>query len=148
MSRVWRILCAGVWLGLLGGGAEAAEPAPRVPVAPTLYEGAPLRLVHLDLRDAAGVELVDDPLRAPVPDGRHGLGGRGDLGDPQVFHRSGVSSQRGCSPRNESVRERSSPQARNTRAPRGTSAIVFSSRSANAGSRAVTTRGSHPVVGR
>ena len=66
MSRVWRILCAGVWLGLLGGGAEAAEPAPRVPVAPTLYEGAPLALVYLDLRDAAGVELVDDPLRSEI----------------------------------------------------------------------------------
>ena len=66
MSRVWRILCAGVWLGLLGGGAEAAEPAPRVPVAPTLYDGAPLRLVYLDLRDAAGVELKDDPLRSEI----------------------------------------------------------------------------------
>ncbi len=66
MSRAWRILLAGAWLGLLGGTAGAAEPAPRVPLAPALHEGAPLALVHLDLRDAAGVELVDHPLRSEI----------------------------------------------------------------------------------
>ena len=68
MGRVARILAAGAWLGLLcnGAGAAAAAQPARVPVAPSLHEGAPLAHVHLDLRDAAGVELPQHPLRPEI----------------------------------------------------------------------------------
>lgn len=51
---------------LLLAAPLGAQQAARAPVAPARFEGVPIRLVYLDLRDSAGAEIADPALRAAV----------------------------------------------------------------------------------
>jgi hypothetical protein len=63
-----RIQCLAIALSALAllalaGPARAGEQVARAPLPPALQEGAPIVLVYLDVRDAAGAEVADPELR-------------------------------------------------------------------------------------
>jgi hypothetical protein len=65
MIRVLLLACALLAIpGVLTG--QSGDRSPRVPVAPDRYEGTPIRLVYIDLRDTSGVEYPDSAMRAAI----------------------------------------------------------------------------------